>query len=60
MSDAYWSLDEYFRFYNTERFHQALDYQNPSEVYYSTCPTDAKRGRENAQIKRVKIVVDNA
>ena len=60
MSEAYWSLDKYFRFYNTERFHQALGYQTPSEVYYSTCPTDAKRERENAQRVTVKIVVDNA
>ena len=29
MSEAYWSLDKYFRFYNTERSHQALGYQTP-------------------------------
>jgi len=60
MSDAYLSLDEYFRFYNTERFNQALDYQTPSEVYYSTCPMNARRGRENAQRVTVEMVVDNA
>jgi len=60
MSDAYLSLDEYFRFYNTERFHQVLDYQTPSEVYYSTCPMNARRGRENAQRVTVEMVVDNA
>ena len=60
MNDAYLSLDEYFRFYNTERFHQALGYQTPSEVYYSTCPTNARRERENAQRETVEMVVDNA
>ena len=67
MSDAYWSLDEHFRFYNTERFHQALDYKTPSEVYYLTCPTNARwacptsvrQGRENAQRVTVEMVVDN-
>ena len=32
-SDAHRGLDRYFRFYNEERFHQALDYRTPSEVY---------------------------
>ena len=27
-------LAEYFEFYNTERSHQALDYQKPDDVYY--------------------------
>lgn len=26
----------YFKFYNTERFHQALEYQTPDEVYFSS------------------------
>lgn len=26
-------LRSYFRFYNRERFHQALDYATPEEVY---------------------------
>ena len=25
----------YFRFYNTERFHQSLDYRTPDEMYQS-------------------------
>jgi putative transposase len=29
-------LEAYFVFYNTERFHQALDYQTPVEVYLGT------------------------
>jgi len=28
------SLAEYFRFYNTERNHQALNYRTPYEVYF--------------------------
>jgi putative transposase len=28
-------LSQYFRFYNTERFHQALDYQTPQQVYFA-------------------------
>jgi putative transposase len=27
-------LNEWFRFYNQERFHQALDNLTPDEVYY--------------------------
>ena len=27
------SLADYFRFYNEERIHQALDYRTPAEVY---------------------------
>jgi putative transposase len=27
-------LTEYFDFYNTQRTHQSLDYQNPDDVYY--------------------------
>jgi putative transposase len=27
-------LDQYFRFYNNERFHQSLDYRTPTQVYY--------------------------
>jgi putative transposase len=28
-------LDQYFRFYNNERFHQSLDYRTPTQVYYN-------------------------
>lgn len=28
-------LSQYFRFYNTERFHQALDYRTPEHVYFA-------------------------
>jgi len=30
----YKGLDEYFTFYNNERFHQSLDYKTPKEMYY--------------------------
>ena len=26
--------DNYFNFFNTERFHQSLEYSTPDEVYY--------------------------
>ena len=32
--DAWDGLNIYFPFYNTERYHQSLDYATPSEVYY--------------------------
>ena len=31
--DAKAGLDDYFRFYNTQRPHQALDYRKPAEVF---------------------------
>lgn len=33
VSQLYDELTSYFHFYNTERFHQALDYRRPAEVY---------------------------
>ncbi len=32
--EVYLGLKKYFEFYNTERFHQSLDYQTPYEVYH--------------------------
>ena len=32
--DLYDELQAYFQFYNTERFHQALDNRRPKELYY--------------------------
>ena len=29
------AVNKYFNFYNTERFHQSLDYLTPDEMYYS-------------------------
>jgi putative transposase len=34
MPEAQQSLREYFRFYNGERLHQALEYRTPAAVYY--------------------------
>lgn len=34
MAEARSSLDRYLRFYNTQRLHQALDYQTPAAVYW--------------------------
>lgn len=33
-------VDRYFRFYNTERFHQGLDYRTPDEMYQSFVSED--------------------
>jgi len=33
VKEAKESLDNYFRFYNTERLHQSLGYRTPEEVY---------------------------
>lgn len=30
------AVDRYFRFFNSERFHQSLDYQTPDELYSSS------------------------
>ena len=34
--EAVQSLSAYFTFYNQERLHQALDYQTPATVHWST------------------------
>ena len=36
MGEVQEGLKHYFRFYNNERFHQALDYRTPREVHLST------------------------
>lgn len=33
VQEAYQGLDEYFEFYNNERFHQSLNYKTPAQVY---------------------------
>lgn len=35
MTDLKEAVKRYFIFYNTERFHQSLDYETPDEIYYS-------------------------
>jgi putative transposase len=34
VQEAHEGLGQYFKFYNRERFHQALDYRTPYEVFY--------------------------
>ena len=34
VKEARESLDNYFRFYNSERLHQSLGYRTPQEVFY--------------------------
>jgi putative transposase len=43
MGDLKQSIKRYFDFYNTERFHQSLEYSTPDEIYnkaFSICLTD--------------------
>ncbi|GEM_PF-2262608 len=44
--DARESLAGYFKFYNTERLHEALGYRTPEEVYLSTDRTINKQAGE--------------
>lgn len=39
--ELYQGIKEYFTFYNTERFHQALDYKKPIELYQPTFKKEA-------------------
>ncbi len=34
MKELKQSVDKYFEFYNSERFHQSLDYSTPNDIYY--------------------------
>ena len=38
------SLAAYFRFYNEERLHQALDYRTPATVYAERMQPEARLG----------------
>lgn len=38
MQDLRQGVDRYFRFYNTERFHQSLEYRTPEEMHQSFVP----------------------
>ena len=33
MIEAHEGLKDYFRFYNGQRYHQALDYKTPQQIY---------------------------
>ena len=34
ISECIDSVNKYFTFYNTERFHQSLEYETPDDIYY--------------------------
>jgi len=45
--EARYGLKNYFEFYNNERFHQALEYKTPWQVYSAATPqTSVKKGGE--------------
>ena len=46
IDELYEGLARYFFFYNHERFHQALDYQTPYQVYHWGSETDSHRSRQ--------------
>jgi putative transposase len=35
LGELHEGVERYFRFYNTERFHQGLDYLTPEQMYQS-------------------------
>ena len=43
MDDLKIALKKYFNFYNTERFHQSLEYETPDEIYYSVFNEQSKK-----------------
>jgi len=58
--DARISLGNYFRFYNTERPHQALGYRTPAEVFTSTPVEVNSRGMvESLALDPLKIAGSN-
>jgi len=50
--EALQSLERYFRFYNFERPHQALDYRTPADLYYQDCsmPSNLIRRKEESTL----------
>lgn len=36
------SVERYYQFYNSERFHQSLEYRTPDEVYYDSFQTEVQ------------------
>jgi putative transposase len=55
-------LGQYLAFYNTERFHQALDYRTPHSVHFATPPKSMsgasdRRGRELRLAARPLLVL---
>lgn len=48
-SEAYLGLKKYLEFYNTERYHQALGYKTPHEVYFKS--KNAGRSFKEGQVK---------
>ncbi|GAB6886990.1 hypothetical protein JCM13304A_04880 [Desulfothermus okinawensis JCM 13304] len=43
VKEARESLERYFRFYNTERFHESLGYKTPEEIYFGWSQTINKQ-----------------
>jgi len=48
-AEAYLGLKRYFEFYNTQRYHQALDYKTPYEVYNFKSKNAGRSSKEEGQ-----------
>jgi putative transposase len=48
-AEAYLGLKRYFEFYNTQRYHQALDYKTPYEVYNFKSRNAGRCSKEEGQ-----------
>lgn len=48
---------KYFKFYNFERHHQALDYKKPAEMYFGTkLPVDSVNDVDNSLLALRKVI----
>jgi len=61
VDEARVGLGEYFRFYNTARLHQALDYRTPAEVHFGPGGTGSNNvtgvNKKEKEAKRKKMLL---
>jgi putative transposase len=43
VKDAYHNLNKYFKFYDTERIHEGLNYATPEEIYLNYMKNDINK-----------------
>ena len=67
MPEAHRGLAEYFQFYNNERYHQALNYKTPKEIYFgpkggihiSTAIHKEKEKKKQKKKKKLTTTITN-